>query len=130
MGLTPRSGLLLPTRTTIVAFRPLAANVISHVREEVIVESEMTISSKMSAKSVLYSRLCQLTTAALAKVNPDQLDHVGLQEVDIPPGTLLHLRQGAGAQVEEGASAPVHGLLGDPTLRHTALHRSLASSHI
>ena len=25
MGLTPRSGLLLPTRTTIVAFRPLAA---------------------------------------------------------------------------------------------------------
>ena len=71
MGLTPRSGLLLPTRTTIVAFRPLAANVKSHVREEVIVESEMTISSKMSAKSFQYSRLCQLTTAALAKVNPD-----------------------------------------------------------
>ena len=34
----------------------------------------------------------RLTTATLAKVNPDQLDHVGLQQVHVPPGGFLHLQ--------------------------------------
>ena len=32
-----------------------------------------------------------LTAAALPKVNPDQMDHVRLQQVHVPPGGLLHL---------------------------------------
>ena len=71
-----------------------------------------------------------LTAASLSEVYPDELDHVGLQEVDIPPGLLLHLGEGAGAQVKPGARAAVHRLLGDPAISHTALHRSLPRRHI
>jgi hypothetical protein len=71
-----------------------------------------------------------LTTAALAEVDPHQLHHVGLQEVDIPPGRLLHLGEGAGRQVEEGAGAAIHRLLRDPALRHAGLHGSLPGGHI
>ena len=70
------------------------------------------------------------TAAGLSEVYPDELDHVWLQQVDVPPGTLLHLGEGAGAQVEEGAGAAVHRLLRDPALRHAALHRSLARRHV
>ena len=70
------------------------------------------------------------TAAGLSEVYPDELHHVGLQQVDVPPGTLLHLSEGAGAQVKPGAGAPVHGPLRDPAVSHAALHRGLASSNI
>ena len=70
------------------------------------------------------------TAAGLSEVYPDELDHVGLEEVDVPPGLLLHLGEGAGAQVEAGAGAAVHGLLRDAAIRHAALHRSLTRRHI
>ena len=71
-----------------------------------------------------------LTAASLSKVYPDQLDHVGLEQVDIPPGLLLHFGEGAGAQVEPGARAAVHRLLRDAAISHAALHRSLPRRHI
>ena len=74
--------------------------------------------------------LLVLTAAALSGVDPDQLDHVGLQQVDVPPGRLLHLCQGAGGQVEEGAGAAVHGLLGDPALGDARLHRRLPRGNV
>ena len=73
---------------------------------------------------------CWLTAASLSEVYPDELDHVGLEEVHVPPGLLLHLGEGAGAQVEPGAGAAVHRLLGDPAIRHAALHRSLPRRNI
>ena len=72
----------------------------------------------------------ELTTAGLAKVYPDQLDHVGLQEVDVPPGALLHLSQGAGGQVKEGAGAAIYGFLGNTSFCYTALHGGFASSDV
>ena len=61
---------------------------------------------------------CNLTTAALAKVDANQLNHVGFEEVDVPPGRFFHLGQAARAKVEEGAGASVHGLLRNSSFRH------------
>ena len=43
---------------------------------------------------------------------------------------LTDLGEAAGGEVEEGAGAAVHGLLGDPALSHAGLHRSLPGSHV
>ena len=40
-------------------------------------------------------RINDLTTTGLSEIDSDQLDHVRLQEVDVPPRRSLHLRQGA-----------------------------------
>jgi hypothetical protein len=36
--------------------------------------------------------MAELTAAALAEVYPDELNHVWLQQVHVPPGRLLHLQ--------------------------------------
>ena len=63
--------------------------------------------------------LTPLTAATLAKVNPDQLHHVGLEQVDVPPGRLLHLSEGAGGEVKKGAGASIHCFLWDSSFSHT-----------
>ena len=82
-------------------------------------------------------KLCQsipslttLTAATLAKVDPDQLHHVGLQQVDVPPRRLLHLCEGAGGEVEKGGGASIHCLLWDSSFSHTRLHGRLACCHV
>ena len=71
-----------------------------------------------------------LTTARLSKVDPDQLHHVGLQQIDVPPRTPLHVCQRARVSVEEGGRGPVHRLLGDAAVGHAALHGGLASGDV
>lgn len=71
-----------------------------------------------------------LTTARLAEIEPDELDHVGLEEVHVPPGRPLHLREAASLRREEVARAPVHGPLRDASRRHARLHRSFARCHV
>ena len=43
---------------------------------------------------------------------------------------LTDLGEAAGGEVEEGAGAAVHRLLGNPALRHAGLHRGLAGGHV
>ena len=43
---------------------------------------------------------------------------------------LTDLGEAAGGEVEEGAGAAVHRLLGDPALGHAGLHRGLAGRHV
>ncbi len=74
--------------------------------------------------------LAAFGAARLAEVHPDQLDHVGLEEVDVPPGGALDLRQGARVEVEEGGGRAVDGLLRDPALHDRALHGGLAGGHV
>lgn len=71
-----------------------------------------------------------LTAARLSEVDPYQLHHVRLQQVDVPPGGSFHVRQRAGRRVEEGRSGAVHGLLRDAVLHHGGLHRGLAGGHV
>ena len=86
----------------------------------------------MRTKSIPITcdRADRLTTATLTEVDPDELDHVGFEEVDIPPGRLFNLSEGAGIEVEEGACAAIDSLLWDASLRNAGLHRGLASRHV
>ena len=71
-----------------------------------------------------------LGAAGLAKVDSDELDHVGFQQVDVPPGAALDVGEGAGVGVEEGGGGAVHGLLGNAALHNGALHGGLAGGNI
>ena len=68
---------------------------------------------------MLPNLILKLTAAGLSEVYPNELDHVGLQQVDVPPRRLLHLCEGASGEVKKGAGASIHGLLWDSSFGHT-----------
>lgn len=70
------------------------------------------------------------TTARLSEVESDELNHVGLQQVDVPPGVPLRVGEGAGVRGERRGRRAVHGLLRDASLGHGRLHGRLPCGHI
>lgn len=79
-------------------------------------------------KSIIMKQ--QLTTAGFAKVEPHQLHHVGLEQIDVPPGPGLGGGQGAGAGRVHLGTAAVHGQLRDAAVSSAGLHRRLARCDI
>ena len=71
-----------------------------------------------------------LTATGPSEVDPDQLDHVRLQQVDVPPGGAFDLRLRAGGLREEGTGAAVDGLLGETTLQDRGLHGRFAGRDV
>ena len=57
-----------------------------------------------------------LTAAREAKVEADELDHVRLQEIHVPPRIPLPLREGTRLWVERVARASVHRFLSESQL--------------
>lgn len=76
------------------------------------------------------SKYKTLTATRFSKVQSHQLNHVGFQQVNVPPRSTLWFRQGAGIGVEEGAGTAINGFLGNSTGFCTDLHGGLSSSHI
>lgn len=71
-----------------------------------------------------------LTAARFAKVQPHQLHHVRLQQVDVPPGHALRLRQRARLRRVERRRGAVDRLLRYAGRIGGALHRRLAGGHV
>ncbi len=84
----------------------------------------------MKRKRTIQFGKWELTAASLAEVEPHQLDHVGLEQVDVPPGPAFHGRHGARFGREEVAGAAVDGPFGHAAQRHARLHRRLARRHV
>lgn len=81
----------------------------------------MLINKKLGAK---------LTATGFAKVQAHQLHHVGFQEIHIPPGRSLRLRQRAGLRREEGGCGAIDGLLWSTSAISGNLHGRLASGNV
>lgn len=71
-----------------------------------------------------------LTTARFAEIQSHQLNHVGLEEINIPPGWALHFGHSARIGCEESACAAVDGTVSIGVQCHTRLHRRFTSSHV
>lgn len=71
-----------------------------------------------------------LATTGLSEVQADELDHVGFEEVDIPPGGGLWFGQRACFRAEERACGAVDGLLRHASQLRTYLHRRLSGRHV
>jgi len=71
-----------------------------------------------------------LTTAGFAKIQSHQLDHVGLEEVDVPPRSPFTLGHSASFRREEVAGAAIDRSFGHTSESHARLHGRFAGSHI
>lgn len=81
-------------------------------------------------KNFPASHSISLTTARLAEIQPHQLHHVGLEEVDVPPWNAFGLRQRARLGGEERWGRSVDGLLRDARAFRGDLHWRLACRHV
>ena len=77
-----------------------------------------------------YTRPGQTSVLRLTEVQPDELHHVRLQQVHVPPGHTFRPGQGACVHIEEGTSAAVDSFLRNATQIRADLHRSLSCSHV
>lgn len=73
---------------------------------------------------------CKLTAARFAKVQPHQLHHVRLQQVDVPPRHALRLRQRARFRCVERRRRAIDRLLRNAARIGGALHWRLAGGHV
>ena len=72
----------------------------------------------------------RLTAARFAEIQSDQLDHVRLQEIDVPPRWTLHFGHSARIGREERTGATVDGAVGVGVQRHAGLHRRFTRRHV
>lgn len=115
IAFTPKSGLLLPTRTVTVAGR---------FDLSVFVQREVT-SCRAQKRDLLV-----LTATGGAEVDADQLNQIRFQQVDVPPGTAFRLRHRTCVAVEIRAGGAVDGALRRPLSHSRGLHRCLSDSHV
>jgi len=57
----------------------------------------------------------QVGLLKLTKIEPDELHHVRLQQVHVPPGNAFGPSQSASVNIEEGTRASIDGLLWNAT---------------
>lgn len=68
--------------------------------------------------------------ARFAEIEPNELDHVRFEEVNVPPRSAFHLGQTARFRREEVARAAIDGPLRNATTRYARLHRCLAGGNV
>lgn len=80
--------------------------------------------------TIPIDNITKLTTTRLSKVNSNQLNHVRLQKIHVPPRSTFNIGQTTRGLIKERGSRSIHGLLRDSSIHNRALHGSLTSGHI
>jgi ribosomal protein S13 len=77
-----------------------------------------------------YTRPVQKIVLRLTEVQSDELHHVRLKQIHVPPRHTFRSCQSARVHIEEGTSAAVDSFLRNATQIRADLHRSLSCCHV